>query len=288
MSKYKYPFALFASARQFLESAVRIVHGHDEREWKIALLHITTALELLVKARIAFEDPHHIACGKVDDLRFDNGDFKSINLDEAFRRLERTTGFALSADQRNALNKLKASRNRSVHFMDSATKEEIRALVGFGMSLFFELHEAEFKDEEDPRQARSMEELAGELYEFRDFVACRMASLAGRLKESERPRSHHFAECPNCLQEADVIVNDSVICLFCGYRRTIRDVAELRSDDRSVEDCPVCHRPAVAKSQVASEYEATYECLCCGYFRGPEVKWSDVKGDIIPRLRNFT
>ena len=264
MSKYKCPFALFGRARQLLESAVRIVHGHDDREWKIALLHITTALELLVKARIAFEDPHLIVCGKVDDLCFDNGDFQSINLDEAFRRLERTTGFALSADQRDALNKLKDSRNRLVHFIDSATKEEIRALVGFGMSLFFELHEAEFKDEEDPWQARSMEKLAGELSKFRDFVACRMASLAGRLKESERPRSHHFSECQNCLQEADVIVNDSVVCLFCGYRCTIRDAAESISDDRSVEDCPVCHRSAVAKLQIAREHEATYECLCCG------------------------
>lgn len=287
MSKYKYPFALFGSARQFLESAVRHACERDAGEWKFALLHTTTALELLAKARIAFEDPHLIARGKIDDLRFDRGEFQSINLDEAFRCLKRTTGFSLSAKQRTALDRLKASRNRLVHFMDSATEEETRALVASGLDLFFELHEAEFKNEEDPWRARSMAELAEELSKFRDFVACRMASLAGRLKESERPRTRHFSECQRCLQEADVIVADNVICLFCGYRLTIREAAELLSDDQSVEDCPVCHRPAVAKHQIVRGHEATYECFCCGYSRGPEIKWSDGKGGVLPRLRTF-
>ena len=287
MSKYKYPFALFDSARQFLESAVRHACERDAGEWKFALLHTTTALELLAKARIAFENPHMIARGKVDDLCFDRGEFQSINLDEAFRCLKKTTGFSLSSRQRTALNSLKASRNRLVHFMDTATEEETRALVASGLDLFFELHEVEFKDEEDPLRARSMAELAQELSEFRDFVACRMASLAGRLKESERPRTHHFSECQRCLQEADVIVADSIICLFCGYRLTIREAAELLSDDQSVEDCSVCHRPAVAKHQMVRGHEATYECFCCGHFRGPEIKWSDGKGGVLPRLRAF-
>ncbi len=288
MSKYKYPFALFGSARQFLESAVRHACEPDAGEWKFALLHTTTALELLAKARIAFKDPHLIARGKVDDLRFNRGEFQSIGLDEAFQCLKMTTGFSLSAKQRTALDRLKASRNRLVHFMDSATEEETRALVASGLDLFFELHEAEFKNEEDPWRARSMAELAEELSKFRDFVACRMVSLAGRLKASERPRTRHFSECQRCLQEADVIVADSVICLFCGYRLTVREAAELLSDDQSVEVCPVCHQPAVAKHQIVKGgHEATYECFCCGYSRGPEIKWSNDKGGILPRLRTF-
>lgn len=287
MSKYEYSFALFGSARQFLESAVRHACERDAGEWKFALLHTTTALELLAKARIAFEDPHLIARGKVDDLRFSLGEFQSIGLDEAFRCLRRTTGFSLSARQRTALDRLKASRNRLVHFMDGATEEETRALVASGLDLFFELHEAEFRNEEDPWQARSMARLAEDLSSFRDFVACRMASLAGRLKESERPRTRHFSECQRCLQEADVIVDDSVICLFCGYRLTIRDAGELLSDDRSVEDCPVCHRPAVAKYETVGEHEATFECFCCGYSRGPEIGWSDGEGGVLSRLRTL-
>jgi len=287
MSRCRHALALLGSARQFLESAVRHACERDAGEWKFALLHTTTALELLAKARIALENPHLIARGEVDDLRFDRGEFQSVNLDEAFRRLKKTTGFSLSAKQRTALNKLKASRNRLVHFMDSATEEETRALVASGLALFFELHEAEFRNEEDPWRAISMVELAEELSKLRDFVACRMANLADRLQGSERPRTLHFSECQRCLQEADVIIGDSVICLFCGDGLTIREAAELISDDQSIEDCPVCHRPAVAKHQGPRGREATYECFCCGYFRGPEIRWGDGRGGVLPRLRTL-
>lgn len=287
MSKFEYPFALFGSARQFLESAVRHVGGRDASEWKLALLHTTTALELLAKARIAFEDPHLIALGKVSDLRFDRGEFQSINLDEAFRRLKKTTGFSLSTSQRTALNSLKASRNRLIHFMDTATEEETRALVASGLDLFFELHEAEFREKEDPWQARNMAAVAEELSKCREFVDSRMTNLAVRLGKAERPRTLHFSECQSCLQEADVIDADSVICLFCGDRRTIHDAAQWLSDDQSVEVCPECHRPAVAKHQVQGKLEPTYECFCCGYFRGPEFMYVDYYSGLLHRLRTL-
>lgn len=285
MSKYKHPIALFGSARQFLESAVRHAHERDPNEWKFALLHTTVALELLAKARIAFEDPHQIARGKVDDLRFDRGEFNSINLREAFQLLKEITGFSLSAKHQTALARMRDARNRLVHFTDGASAEMTKALVASGLDLFFELHEAEFRDEEDPYGARSMTELVQKLAEFRDFVACRMASLIPKLNTAERPRTRHLAECQMCLQEADVIVGDSVMCLFCGDQLTIRDRAELLSDDQSVEECPVCHRPAVAKRHIRENMEATYECFCCGYFRGPEINWSDARGEHLPRLR---
>ena len=79
ISKYKYSLALFGSARRFLESAVRQACERDAGEWKLAILHTATALELLAKARIAFKNPHLIARGKVDDLRFDRDYFFSDN-----------------------------------------------------------------------------------------------------------------------------------------------------------------------------------------------------------------
>lgn len=287
MSKYKHAFALFCNARQFLESAVQHARASDQNGWKFALLHTTTALELLAKARIAFEDPHQIARRKVDDLCLDRGEFQSINLDEAFQRLKSITGFSLSGKNQASLAKMKAARNRLVHFTEGASAEETRALVASGLSMFFELHDAEFSDEEDPWRTCSMADLAQDLSEFRDFVSCRMDSLTPRLKTAERPRTHHLSECQRCLQEADVIVGESVICLFCGYELTIRDWAELLSDDHSVEDCPVCHRPAVAKHCVSKTTEPTYECFCCGYFRGPELNWSDGRGGQLARLRTF-
>ena len=154
-----------------------------------------------------------------------------------------------------------------------------------GLDVFFHLHEVEFGDEDDPWGARSMADLAHDLSEFHDFVVCRMASISDRLKSLERPRTLHVSECQRCLQEADIISGDDIVCLFCGYRLSIRDRTELLSDDHSVEDCPVCHRPTVATHKMKKGQEATHECFCCGYFRGPEIKWVDGEGRQVPRLR---
>jgi len=70
-----------------------------------------------------------------------------------------------------------------------------------------------------------------------------------------------------------------VQCLFCCHGMTVQEFAELISDDGSVEACPECNRQAVARHQW-KDREPTYECFCCGYFRGPELKWTDGKAEI--------
>jgi hypothetical protein len=304
MSKYKYSLALLDSARAFLESGVQHACSAKSNgwkfeakigrmqptdawatksgEWKFALLHTVIALELLAKARIAFEDPHRIVRGKVDDLHFEQGEFQSINIDEAFRR----AGFRLTGRPLAAFTALKAARNRLVHFRETSSPEETKALVAAGLHLFFDLHETHFSDEQAPRGAKCMVELAQDLSTFRDFVACRMEDLASRLQSADRPRTRHLSECQRCLQEADVIVDESVVCLFCGYRQSIQDCAAWLSKDCSVELCPVCNRPAVAKNRYTKNEEPTYECFCCGYFRGPEPPgWND-EGKPMSRLRS--
>ena len=252
-------------------------------EWKFALLHTVIALEILAKARVAFEDPHRIVRGKVDDLHFERGEFQSINIEEAFRR----AGFRLTGRPLAAFMALKAARNRLVHFRETANPEQTRALVAAGFHLFFDLHETHFSDKQYPLAVGWLGELAQDLSTFRDFIACRMEELAGRLQSAERPRTRYLSECQRCLQEADVIEGDNVVCLFCGYRQSVRECAERLSRDSSVEVCPACHRPGVIKRHHAKNQEPTYECFCCGYFRGPEHPgWVDGEGKPLSRLRS--
>jgi len=63
---------------------------------------------------------------------------------------------------------------------------------------------------------------------------------------------------------------------------TVREFAEMKSDDGIAQECPECGRPSVLKDQW-KDREPTHECFVCGYFRGHELKWSDGKGEI-PRL----
>ena len=172
-------------------------------------------------------------------------------------------------------------RNRTVHYIDPGDTAALKAAVAAGLNLFLEINNAEFLDE-DLYGAKSMHQLAVELHEYDDFVNERLSSLSDRLCAAVRPRTNHTDECSDCLQDAAIIDGDDVRCLFCGKGMTVRDFAELKSDDRTVESCPSCGRQSVFRYQWKAR-EPTYECFCCGHFRGPEVTWCDEKGSI-PRL----
>lgn len=281
--KYKYAFALHRNARTFIESAVEYAQRDTCDEWKFALLHLNTALELILKARLAIEDHRHLAAGKakVTDRQFDEGEFHSIGIDECIERLAQVGRFALDARQRQAVKALQRLRNRIAHYIDPDDKSAMKGVVAAGLNLFIDIDNAEFRDE-DPYGARTMMQLSVDLHEQAEFVKERMLSLAGRLKSATRPRTHYTDECSFCLQDAAVIEGDEVTCLFCGHGMEVREFAEIHSEDGSAKQCPDCGRPSVLKDRRKDD-ECTSECFVCDWFCGPELTWSDGK-ELIPRL----
>jgi hypothetical protein len=49
--EYKYAFSLLTNARASIEPAFDYAGRERREQWKFAILHLTTALELLLKAR---------------------------------------------------------------------------------------------------------------------------------------------------------------------------------------------------------------------------------------------
>jgi hypothetical protein len=282
---YKYAFSLLRNARAFIESAVDYARRDRRDQWKFAILHLATALELLLKAKLAVTDHRQLVAGKkaqITERQFDEGNFKSIGIEECIERLDRTCGFSLNNRQRQVITTLRNLRNRVAHYIDpSGDTAALKAVAAAGLNLFIEINNAEFLDE-DPYGARTIPQLVVDLHKYDDFVKERLSSLSERLHSATRPRTRHTDECSHCLQDAAIIIDDEVQCLFCGNGMAVREFAELMSDDGTVEICPACGRLSVARHG-QKECEPTYECFCCGYFRGSELKWSDGKVEI-PRL----
>jgi hypothetical protein len=63
-NKCKYAFALQRNSRTFIESAVEYARQGYPENWKFAVLHLNTALELILKARLALEDYRQLVAGK--------------------------------------------------------------------------------------------------------------------------------------------------------------------------------------------------------------------------------
>ena len=281
--KYKYAFGLLGNAQAFVESAVEYVRQDRREQWKFAIVHLTTALELLLKASLAMEDHKHLVAGKakVSDRQFDEGDFRSIGIEECIEKLTQTIQFSLNNRQRQVLSSLRSLRNRVAHYIDPGDTIALKAAVAAGLNLFIEINHAEFPDD-DPYGAGKIPPFVEELHRYEDFVKERLSSLSERLCSALRPRTRHTDECSYCLQDAAVIDGDDVRCLFCGHEMAVREFAELWSEDGTVETCPSCGRQSVSMHQW-KDHEPTYECFCCGHFRGPELKCSDGKV-AIPRL----
>ena len=177
---YKYAFSLLDNARAFVESAVDYARQDYRDQWKFAILHLTTALELLLKARLAIADHKYLVAGKaqITERQFDEGDFRSVGIEECIDRLDRTCGFSLNSRQRQVITTLRNLRNRIAHYVDlSGDTAALKAAVAVGLNLFIEINNAEFRDE-DPYGARTMPQLVVELHKYEDFVKERLSFLS--------------------------------------------------------------------------------------------------------------
>lgn len=279
-------FGLLKSSRTFFDVAVEHVKGDRVGEYYLAVLPLATALELILKARLALEDPALLPRGSrvptATDL--DAGKFRTVSSDETIKRLANSEILKLTERQKRHHASLRNIRNRAVHYVDSTPSEDIRVAVGAGLQLWFSIHDSAFYGDE-VYQAKAMTDVLAELIHFERFVAERMYELREFLDCSARPRTRYFDECSVCLQDAAVLTNNHIRCLFCRHSATIRDWAKLISDTRSVENCVKCECDSVIFRRWHSQ-ELTRECICCGYFTGPEVNWCDLDGRPIPRLRN--
>lgn len=281
---YRFGFRLLDSARQFITSAVSHAKEDDSSEWKIAVVHLATALELLLKARLAIEDPRLLAAtgSNLNEADLESGDFRSVTIEEALRRLRRF-GFELAGEQRAALEAVSHLRNRLVHYAVQEDRDRFIAVLVSGLNLFFEVEFSQFRDVESCG-SKTQSELITELGKFKAFVQGRLSSLETELASSKRPRTHYFDECSDCLQDTTIITDEGLHCLFCRRTISIRDYAGLASEDGNVEVCPECKRESIVKRQ-SGDPEPTLECFCCGHLRGPEIRWSDGK-KAIPQLHS--
>lgn len=143
--KYEYGLRLLGSARGFAESAVTRAeeygsfNWYPSSEWKFAVVHLATALELLLKARIAIEDPLLLgANGTISGADLESGRFRSVTIQVALRRLKQL-GLVLTDEQRAALAAVSDLRNRLVHFTIEEDRARFMSVFTSGLNLFLHL-----------------------------------------------------------------------------------------------------------------------------------------------------
>ncbi len=283
-----YGLRLLDNARAFAESAIEYAQRNDPEQWMFMILHLATALELLLKAKLALRHQKYLVVGKtpVTQRQFDEGDFKSVDVEECMKRLKRHCGFELNDHQRRVITALRNLRNRFAHYVElSRDTASYKAAAAAGLNLFIDLTDSEFSDIES-YGAKTTPQMVEALTRYEEFVRARLTSLQASLRSSMRPVTRHLDECSVCLQDAAIIDSDVIRCSFCGRESSIREVAVLHSEG-AVGVCQVCGRESMCIHGQEGR-DPTRECLCCGYFTGPELKWADWRNEFrqIPRLHS--
>lgn len=260
--------SLTDSAQEFVESAVEYAKSGSKHELKYAVLHVVAGIELAVKARLSLEH-WSLVFEQLDKASLDrlySGEFRSVGIEDAVERMENLARVQISDAAKRELGSLRNMRNRIAHFNSPPTTESLRAALAIGLGVFMEVY-ADHLVTSSVGKDSFVTSLARDLRHFEEFVSARMASLNPKLLKSKRPGTSYFAECMECLQDAAVVTDTGVKCLFCGFEPPVSERARLRSVNRDVRVCKECGKVALIVTYEADGYR-DQECIVCGHYDG--------------------
>lgn len=280
--------SLLKGSHDFIQSAIKFVNEDDKTSWKFAVLHLVSAIELLLKSRLA-EEHWSLVFLNPDKATVNNlwsGDFVSVDIDTSQKRLKNISNVELSNKDKYLIKKLREIRNKIIHFHIDINRNSIKGITAQSLNTYIEFYNNNIATNWEEYSVFG-HELSHKLNEFKEFVETRMESLSTSLNSLNRPKTNHFCECPECLQDAIIFTKEAKLqCLFCGHIQDIVEVAEFYAEDDTVINCPSCNIKSCILKSIKSG-QKNLECIICGYFKGSPQKWIDIDGSDLPHLRTF-
>lgn len=254
---------LIENGFDFLKKALQ----EFEQEPKFSAIHFYTALELFLKARLLREHWTLILTKPEQGnlTKFRSGDFHSVGLDEAVKRLDDILQETLSPDEIKCFRDLKNHRNRMVHFFHAGTVQnqpEIEAIVSLqcrGWHYLYTLLTQQWSKIFSKYQ-KEIESSAKAMLQHRRFLQTRFTDLNSEITKRQTAGTA-FHECPSCgfvALEEDTTHSPalSFACLVCHF-----------STNGIVLTCPNC------SENVLLIQEPWQHCHKCNHeFTSDEVK----------------
>jgi hypothetical protein len=279
-------WAVVSSGLDFLHSAVDHLAGGTERDLRYAALHLSTAIETLLKAQLAradlalvFDDP-----ARADPAAYQRGDFKSVGINEAVRRLRHELGASITDEEARGIRAVANVRNRVAHF--ALHGEELRrteATLARGLDALLGFIDREFvpsaNTEEKSLIETTLERVREQLGRIEALVDARMATLRSALHAA-----YTVACCPGCTLDAYVLGDGPGRCLYClhhpdaesaaaEYVTAIRGVSSYYETFKDggewpVYQCVECGAEAFVVTTDTAETDpdvAIWICYACGH-----------------------
>lgn len=236
--------ALVRNALGFVNTSI----DHLQQKPKNAIVDLYTAIELFLKARLMKEHwTLMLAKPETGDLQnLAVGDFLSVYLDDALKRIQSILGEKIDQDASDNFKALGEHRNQIVHFahsgMDNPSKTQAGVIVETCASWHY-LHalltgpwEAVFQP-----YAVELQVLNQRMMRQSDFIKARFEILKPQIEIQEK-KGNKIVPCGHCHMSAAIVGEThpwgtDYTCMVCGV------------DDTEVEECnaelpcPGCNAP---------------------------------------------
>jgi len=260
MTEHDISFDLLQNAIDYLEGGAEAADHDTPRDWKYALLHLVSAIELLLKARL-FQEHWSLVFADVDKAdaqRFLQGDFVSVEWNQAVNRVRNISGVKLGKRELTKLDALRKYRNRVQHFAIAVNREQILPPIAYGYHFCLDFIEKELNETLSEDGRRCTMQVAQRLTSFNEFVTVRTRELETKLNDA-----YNRIDCPRCWQDAMELGNGDPRCLFCGFSASPESVADEISAEGGPEPCPECGGPCM-RLIIGAGDQMEWVCLECG------------------------
>jgi hypothetical protein len=263
-------FELLENGLDFIASGLDYVaRGATKSDLKYGILHLSSGIELVLKARLQredwkllFPDP-----AKADETRYKAGTFWSVGTDCCLQRLEEECGIEISQEGIEKLGAIRARRNRLEHFAIVDTKSAIESLAAQALGVLLDFIGEAFEgsalsDQENTLLLRIRERLT----EFDIFTKDRLTEIFAD-SNPRRDELTNLLECPCCLQQT-LRPDVSVECMFCGYRADPETAANFFMAQHQIRHgmyfCPDCDSKALVDLGAAGNAAPATQFICFG------------------------
>lgn len=279
--------AVITNGLEFLESAVDHLAKGGERDLPYAALHLSAAIETLLKARLARER-WTLVVENVDRARrldYDTGDIHSVSITTTLHRLRDVVGSAVTDEEIRRIGAVEKLRNRVAHFaLHGENPRRTEATVGRALDVLLHLIYREFLPTADSAQRELVEKTL-------NLVRVRLGTIQALIRErmnTLRPTlasaPYQVLTCSGCGQPAYVLGDgEPGRCLYCLHHpfgevaadEYVSAVLRLSSYEVAhdggiwpVHNCVECGANAFVAGAIPVDSagdEMSYACFACGH-----------------------
>lgn len=226
---------IVSNAFDFLERALK----EFEKTPKYSVIHFYAAIELIMKARLLWEHWTLVIAKNSDpDLtKFRTGDFQSVNIRDAKKRLEYTVQDGLTNTEYECFLRLSNHRNRIVHFYhpsQAGDDRELASIVAEQCLAWFYLTRIFNRwNEQFSSYHKIITKIDRAMHKYRKFLEAKFGALEPDIERLGNA-GIVFLNCPSCgyksfREDTGLYPVNCFDCLVCGFK-----------DTGVVIDCPEC------------------------------------------------